>query len=270
MLKPSDIRTIATFLSPQWVKEAAREYGNGHLVYGAPLAFKESRDLCRNYLTFCRQRDKITTLDLRPAQALRACGFAGKVPILKPSDRNRTIEISMWDRPAHIPGFILKDLSDPWEIVPLIGQFFVENPDLNLALLDNQVWQRPSPELMINIPNGDLTQSVITDVRKMTVRTLKRYLVIAKVKFNKARDSELFSTGQQLLAAWMKDGMITSPASAMVAIYPVDALGWNALVPGNGIPWCFCISKKGISWSADHRVFDGKDTARFVKFMEKQ
>lgn len=257
-------------MAPDWIRAAALEYGMGDIVVGAPLAFKESRALCRNYLRFVRQRDKIKTIDLKPAQALRACGFAGKVPTLKPSDRDRKVALSMWEFPVSIPGFMTMDISDPWEIVPLVGHFFIENPDLNLSLLDGRIWNRQSPEVMVNIPNDTLTQSVVLDVSQMSKRELKRALVGARLKFNAAKDSELFPVGQQLLSEWLRVGMVTSAASALIAVYPVDAVGWGALVPGNGIPWSFCISRKGISWQADHRVLDGIDTARFVKFLERR
>jgi len=53
----------------------------------------------------------------------------------------------------------------------------------------------------------------------------------------------------------------------MVSIYPVDAIGWGCLVPGNGIPLSFCISHAGVSFSIDHRVLDGSDSVEIVKYL---
>lgn len=268
-LNEADIRLVGLLLSPEYVKGAAKEYGNGDLVLGAPLAFAEVRSQCRQYLSYVRVRDHITTRDLKPALALRAAGLAGKLHRIVPLDEDRSVEFQMFSGPADIPAFIQKDIADPWTVIPILSQMFKDLPHLNRAVLDGRCWKRLSPELMLNIRTEEFTQSVVFDASELSVRDVKRHVVKARRRFKDCMDNELFGPGRQILGSWLESGFITSSASCMVSIYNAPAIGWSKLV-NNGIPATFTISPKGIGTGLDHRAYEGEHSAEIVNYLMKE
>ena len=259
----NDVRTIINWLSPDWVYEAAREQGGGDLVLGAPAALFLVQAMVENYKRFMVWRDGVEP-DLSPLESMKVAYGSGSYSLhpLRPCAEDRELALRLFPGGANIPGSIGKPIRDPWACASLLPKLLQET-GLNRAVLDGRVWDRVTPECMFNTRGGGQTLSYTYS----TGSALKEEVAAARAEFKKLIPHPLFKVGQRLLCEWLRVGLLTSPAGAMVSIYDVDAIGWSALVPGNGIPLAFTISRAGISWSMDHRAFDGSHSMKMVEWL---
>lgn len=287
-LKESDLRVLGLLLSPDYVIPAAREYGMGDVILGGPLAFKEVRGLVREYCRFIRFREKKSVRDLDLAQSLRAIGWVGKIqPITPiPATSFRKVALAAWSSSvaADIPGGIwvktgkhTKQELDRAVLLSL-SLIFKAHPELNRAFLDGRVWQRHTPEIMLNLEIGEgAVRRIIFDSSGWSDHDMKIFLFRSIKRLFKIEKHPLRQISDELLSGWAESGFISSPAAAMVSLARTP-MGWAQFFPANGVPIVVQVNdvnrtimeKAFIGVRIDHRVFDGSHAERFYEQLELQ
>lgn len=283
-LRDTDIRTIAHWLSPDYLVPSAKEHGKGDVVLGALEAYKEVRTLIKEYSDFIRWRDqKQDKVDLRVAQALRALGYVGKYDSLREIVGGfRGSANAAWS------GFVYSDIPNWFPIftagkdkdlvtrctIRATGEMLEEKPELNRAVLDGRVWQRSTPNVMYNFEVRGKVRSTIIDPTQLDDERI--YGAICR-----ATRSALFlenhpqrHISEQLLTEWSKRGFIASPAGAMVSGANVYCGFSQRFIP-NGIPLVLQVNKVNegrvnISYRLDHRCFDGTHSESIETFLTER
>ena len=281
------MRVIGHWLSPDYMIPAAKAYHRDP-VLGAPSAYREVRDLVRQYIRFCRWRDGEREFSLTLAQAFRALGWVG-VPqrverASRPEDATtewRETALVIWDGsrgviPGHtapIPihgkrqGFVNR------AVLRALGKFFEHHDQFNVSVLRDRIYHRLQPGLLTNVePKSggvasyllrpeDSDAAVHAQMRRATAR-------LAEIS-----DHPLRKLGFLLLRGWAKHGLIYSPGSAMVSLAGIR--GWAALSPFNGIPLAIQVGPVEedtvtIFATIDHRAYDGSFARILYGYLEHE
>lgn len=286
-MRKSDIHTLATWLSPQYVTLCAKEHGlqiakdlfeiedliedNDWLaVLGAERAYKEIRGLIRSYITFVKYRDNITSRELELALALRAMGYVGNFQQVLPLPQTewRKTAIHIWPSTQNIPGVIEIPISGivpkseiKYAVLKTISQMMLEIPKLNRAVLKNKVWQRTSGHVLMTVETGtDSIETILVNPSVTSKDKLRKEIFKALRRMKKIEKHELRPIAFQLLREWQTLGFIASPASALISFAEGIETGWGPLC-NNGIPLTISVGRKDshltLAASVNHQVWDG-------------
>jgi hypothetical protein len=290
----SDIRTILTWFGPDWIHDAAADYGTGgDKVLGAVLAFDEARRLARQYIQFVRQRDGVRVADLKLALLYRATGHSPglrarrHVLPLPENDWRETAVGWLWpDGPALIPGGACVQVGRSTQLdvnraaILAISQMLHRHPQWNRAILDGRVWARRTAEVMVHAGlRTERIRGMIFDCHDKDAKWLNRRMARALRAILKSETHELLpgvtaaDVGVAMMRRWM-GRFIASPAGAMVSLAPKVPQGWAALVP-NGVPLAFtvCRVEDGLCWvtaTIDHRALDGAAAGGIYQYLEAE
>jgi hypothetical protein len=296
-LKTADLNTLGLWLSPDFMVPLARFHGNGDPILGANQAYKEVRGLIRGYAKYIRWREnKRGEKDIGLAKALRALGYAGGfqriVPLRDPSLFRKTA-FSFWPKGTggDVLGVVEIGVGDATEkqvraaTIKAVSQMLAEKPELNLAVLDQRVWQRRSPEVMLNISIRGEIRSIVFSASKKTLKEIDSHLFRAMRRLVEIEGHPLRFMTNQLLELWSEyynesgTGYIASVAGAMLTFIPavggIDAYGWSRLCLFNGIPLSLNVANanKGsikICTTPSHLAFDGQTIANGYAFLQER
>lgn len=296
-LKTADVNTLGLWLSPDFLVPLARHHGGGCPIIGAQQAYKDARGLIRSYSKYVRWREgRRGEKDIGLAQALRALGYAGNfqrvVPLRDPSLFRKTA-FSFWPKGigGDVLGVVEIKVGDASEkqvrtaTIRAVSQMLAENPELNLAILDGRVWQRRSPEVMLNVAIRGEIRSAVFSAAKKTPKEIDSYLFRAMRKLVKIESHPLRFMTNQLLELWAEyynetgTGYIASVAGAMLTFIPavggIEAYGWSRLCLFNGIPLSLNVANSGrgtikICTTPSHLAFDGQTIANGYAFLQER
>jgi hypothetical protein len=295
VLKTADLNTLGLWLSPDFMVPLARFHGNGDPILGANQAYKEVRGLIRSYAKYVRWREnKRGEKDIGLAQAMRALGYAGnfqRIVPLRDAPLFRKTAFSFWPMGvgAETPGEVEVEVGDASDkrvkaaALKTVCQMLKAIPSLNLAILDNRVWQRRSPEIMLNVVIEREVRSMVFSAASLTLKEINSFMFRGLRRLMEIENHPLRFMTNQLLECWAEyfweskgTGYIASPAGAMVTFVPnsrkMVARGSAALVPFNGIPLVINVSFVGpekvcFSCTPNHVAIDGDTIGAGYEFM---
>jgi hypothetical protein len=293
----SDLRTVLTWFGPEWIIEAAKDYGTGgDPVFGAVMAFEEARRLARRYIHYIRLRDEVRVADLKLALLFRATGHSPglrehKHVIPMPENDWRDTAMGwMWpDGPGLIPGGVpvITGSATQAEVnratILAVSRMLHEHPEWNRAILDGRLWQRRTPEVMVHAGlKTERIRGMIFACHDRDMSWLKHRMTRAIRAILTTERHELLPgvTAAQIGVAMMRRWMgrfIASPAGAMISLAPKVPQGWAALVP-NGVPLAFTVCEVGgvdarrtwITATVDHRAIDGDAAGKMYQFLRRE
>jgi hypothetical protein len=277
-VKLTDLRTILTWMGPDYLHEAAQYHNPDDVVAGAVPAYDEVRQQVREFIHYVRRRDDTTLHDLKLSLLVRAVGLTMPRkkyvhPIRVPG---REEAVALWPQGENIPGAAQVECGDVEHprlaraVVRAVSNMLDQNPRMNRAILMGSVYQRTTAEVMyhVSLGKGRGLRTVVVNpqgrddawlVKRM--RRALRHLLLAEkhelVDGVLARD-----VASWMLTRWA-GRFLTSHAGAMVSTLPKLEQGWPALAP-NGVPLAIgvCRIQNGRAWltsAADHRAFDGDE-----------
>lgn len=294
-LTKNDLDTIGLWLSPDYLVPLAKFHGNGDPVWGANTAYKEVRGLIRSYAKYIRWREgRRGEKDIGLAKALRALGYAGGfqriVPLRDPTLFRRTA-FSFWPmgQGAEIPGDVIVEIGDVPErtmkaaALKTVSQMLDEIPELNVAVLDKRVWQRTSPELMLNVVIRREIRSMVFSAAKKSLDEINSHMFRGIRRLVEIEGHSLRFMTNMLLELWADyfweskgTGYIASVAGAMVTFVPnrrnIESRGNAAPALFNGIPLTINVSCVGpgrvcFSCTPNHVAIDGPSIGRGYEFI---
>lgn len=267
------LQAIIQILSPEYMWEAARQCGGGDVIRGAPDAAIEARKIIRVIMRGVRERGK---RDLEMALLMRALGwpvwqsFKHKDWKLLPVEDEgwRKLAMAFWPNGTAIPGGFYAEVGTATfdevyrATIRATSSMLMEHPELNRAVLDQRVWQRRDPYVMVHYEVRHDLRSMTMNPENRSDEWVKKKLsrgLKAAVKFSK---SDMGAVATDLMCQWAKYGFLGSSAGAMLSGSPKTPMGWGALVPANGIPLVICVNKvmdkkSFIGVTPDHRALDG-------------
>jgi hypothetical protein len=280
-----DLETLLLWLSPEWIRDLARGYGQGDLVLGATAAYHDVRSQVRDYMRFVRHRNG-SIRGLEMALILRNLGWIPgsyvHVSEIEPQDDGLIMAEGFWPNGTAIPGAVEVETgnADPRDVylatIRAISSMLAEHPEWNRAVLEGKAYQRHTGHVMAVIKPPSV---LVFDASSWDTPTLGAAIRRGMRGIVRANNHELVDgvtagdLGRELLLRWAGK-FITSTAGAMVSYAPNVPLGWSALAP-NGVPLAFtlCRVANGRAWitlTADHRAVDGIATGNIYAHLEEE
>lgn len=287
-LGEADVRTIAAWLSPEYLIPAAREHGDGDPVRGAYDAYREVRGLIRNYARFVAHRDGERVAGLGLGLALRAMGYLGGPQPLGEeirSDWRATAEATFTDANCAMTGEVVVGVGNaPRTRASLAAMLAVSRllvfhgGKVNRARLQRRVFERTSPEILVHVETepDEIRSVMLVPAYVHPPHRLGRRWLRALRGLKRLEDHWLRPLASQLLRAWGSAGFIHSPAGAMVSLVGAAGVqrGWAPLFPANGIPLAFTVARCGgdlvLGLTADHRVLDASACGLAYTFLQEE
>jgi hypothetical protein len=283
LLREADIQTIGHWLSPDFVIPAAQAHCEDP-VLGADSAYAEVRGLIREYARFIRHREKEQRISLGLASSLRAMGFVGVYQPVSPSMTQwGQTALYMWDQsPGEINGWTHPiEVGDAAQslvnrtVIRVLGQLFQMHPEFNKAILRHRIYQRYTSHVMVNIEAHGMEgpRSYVVDPHGLGDLDLRKRMRRARMAILKNEEHSLRDMGFQLMRAWIRTGLIASPAACMVSLAAQN--GHAALAPFNGIPLAVQVGRVKdrsvqVFCTLDHRIYSGSHADFIYRYLERE
>lgn len=277
MLNNAEQRLLSLLLSPSYVRQSAEAHGTGDPVLGVELALREIRAMVRAHLRVLIHRTRNSP---EKRLALRQMLNLQKHLNLKPQRVLSMEETSwrqqsrlMWKEPSNIYGTLEIDhvVTDPELffrcLVRCLSDMLAHHLPLNRAFLNDRVWQRLTPEVMVNV---QLRQD---DIAPLVINAwgLSDQQVVSSLKSGlrgllRARRHELWPIVQHTICEWLEARPLVSFAGVTVSSLLRTGVRWgHANIPPNlGIPIAVTMGDYNhtlcktlqIGITVDHRVLD--------------
>ena len=207
--------------------------------------------------------------------AVRAVGYSGRFSRVRDAPELnspwRQAACSTWnDGSCQIPGWMYVYVGDASQLraneaaVMAASRMLKEIPRLNVARLWGRIYQRHDPDVMIHVQVGpESLRSYTLNASSLTSKQLRILTVRHVRRLVEAEAHPLGHVNFQVLAEWMREGFIASPAGCMMSLVGTTGVltGFAALTPQNGIPLAICVGEiedgfLPVALTPDHRVFD--------------
>jgi len=286
ILKSPEFQIIVQLLGPDYLWSASRNYGDGDVIKGAAKAYDETRKIIRKLVNQARERERKPgerlPRDLEFALLVKSLGWPlfSTVPELKEikDEGWRSLAAAFWPNGTPIQGGAFVDVGnatydDVYIATIRATSMMLKTYDYtNRAVLDNRVWQRGDPNVLVHFEVRNDLRSMILDGSQRNATWIRRKLgrgLRSAIKFSK---SDMGKVSTKLMIEWARAGFIGSPAGAMISGCPGATYGWGALAPANGIPLVVCINKVldgkcFLGVTPDHRAFDGKVASKLYDYL---